>query len=557
MPEYVIYCRKSTDEASGKQTQSIPDQIEKCLQYAQSLNLDIKEKPAKPRFELSDDLIVEDMTSDLHNRKIYQESRKYYIIKEQKTAKEPWARWKWKKLIDLVRRWYIKWIISYSPDRQARNMLEWWELIDCVDKEQVDLKYSNFHFEPNASGKMMLWIWFTLSKQYSDKLSEDVSRGTKSAVSRGKAMWNMKYGFKINEEGYHEPHPVYFPLIKEAFQMKLYDNVSDQYVADWLIKRWFKLIHQTGEIDPLAKNLHRAWRDPFYYGMFVFWKHSVDLKEVSKYYKPVITEEEHQILIERYYWNVKQRISPSATKDENSDFMPFNRGQFITHDGYVMVHNLPNKARFAKKLKELQKTNPHATLWDVVKPSQIRYACKNKNSDMHWFEITFDKIEEVMMRFLKKHLIKSKKVHEMYTNYVNNALAKEQSNENKERRRLQIQLNRTIAKKQEYIRKNIGRDRDREEEKVYQEEKERLERVIYNLQTEMDELGESERNLVMELEAVLWFMKWAEEYYQNANFVQKRKISELVCSNIIINNLGRIQVYVNSGLEWLLSLNMG
>jgi hypothetical protein len=34
--EYVIYCRKSTDDSSGQQTQSIPDQIRKCVDYAHS-----------------------------------------------------------------------------------------------------------------------------------------------------------------------------------------------------------------------------------------------------------------------------------------------------------------------------------------------------------------------------------------------------------------------------------------------------------------------------------------------------------------------------------------
>jgi DNA invertase Pin-like site-specific DNA recombinase len=32
--EYVIYCRKSTDETSELQKQSIPDQIRICLDYA-------------------------------------------------------------------------------------------------------------------------------------------------------------------------------------------------------------------------------------------------------------------------------------------------------------------------------------------------------------------------------------------------------------------------------------------------------------------------------------------------------------------------------------------
>jgi DNA invertase Pin-like site-specific DNA recombinase len=76
----------------------------------------------------------------------------------------------------MVKQNKIAGILSYSPDRQARNMMEGGELINCVDEGLVDLKYTNFHFENTASGKMMLGIWFVFSKQYSDKLSEDVSR---------------------------------------------------------------------------------------------------------------------------------------------------------------------------------------------------------------------------------------------------------------------------------------------------------------------------------------------------------------------------------------------
>ena len=44
--EYVVYCRKSTDESSGNQKQSIPDQIEACLKYAERENLKIMWKPS-------------------------------------------------------------------------------------------------------------------------------------------------------------------------------------------------------------------------------------------------------------------------------------------------------------------------------------------------------------------------------------------------------------------------------------------------------------------------------------------------------------------------------
>jgi hypothetical protein len=49
--EYIIYVRKSTDESSGHQTQSIPDQINKCIRYAEMNDLKIKAKPEDFEFE--------------------------------------------------------------------------------------------------------------------------------------------------------------------------------------------------------------------------------------------------------------------------------------------------------------------------------------------------------------------------------------------------------------------------------------------------------------------------------------------------------------------------
>jgi DNA invertase Pin-like site-specific DNA recombinase len=107
----------------------------------------------------------------------------------------PGKRKKWKRLIKLIKQWKINWLLSYSPDRQARNMVEWWEIIDCVDQWFIDLKYTNFHFESTASWKMMLGIWFVFSKQYSDKLSEDISRWYKTKKINEKVRlwekWNM------------------------------------------------------------------------------------------------------------------------------------------------------------------------------------------------------------------------------------------------------------------------------------------------------------------------------------------------------------------------------
>jgi hypothetical protein len=78
--EYVIYCRKST-ESEEKQTQSIADQIQRCVEYAEANRLIIKQKPKDFSFETGIDLEKED--ADIDNRAVYQKTRHLYIVKEQ------------------------------------------------------------------------------------------------------------------------------------------------------------------------------------------------------------------------------------------------------------------------------------------------------------------------------------------------------------------------------------------------------------------------------------------------------------------------------------------
>ena len=106
--EYVIYVRKSTDDASWeRQAQSIPDQIERCVTYAKEHGLVLKMKPDNFEFEDEKELKLEDSEKDLKSRRIYQDTRKYYIIKERMSGKFPW-RPKWGKLIRKIRKWEIK-----------------------------------------------------------------------------------------------------------------------------------------------------------------------------------------------------------------------------------------------------------------------------------------------------------------------------------------------------------------------------------------------------------------------------------------------------------------
>jgi site-specific DNA recombinase len=77
-------------------------------------------------------------------------------------------------------------IISWHPDRLARNSLDGGRLIFLLDKGSLkDLKFANFSFENNAQGKFMLSIIFGYSKYYVDNLSQNVKRGNRAKIERG------------------------------------------------------------------------------------------------------------------------------------------------------------------------------------------------------------------------------------------------------------------------------------------------------------------------------------------------------------------------------------
>ncbi len=325
--------------------------------------------------------------------------------------------------------------------------------------------------------------------------------------------------------------------------MKIYQNKSDKSIADWLNRMWFVREYKswrTGEAT--SKRLSEMRRNPFYYWMYHRWDSMIDLTEewINPYFEPMISFEEHQILVDRYQKKTWYRAYKSR-KDENDCITPFEKQTIITKDWYSLSPYTPNPWRFRKKLAKLQQTEPDATLADVVESHQISCRCSADQSKFKWLAINYDKIESK----LQKSLNKMKMTEEVYQIYLKDSkvrLAKEKEDIKLELSRLQLALNKVRSEKNRYIDRNMWQAQDDEEREIYNRKKLKFQNQINWITNDIKELTENERDTEMEFEYMLDLLKNAWQLFWEANYVQKRMITKLFVSNIVIISEKQLEI---------------
>lgn len=290
---YVLYARKSTDDPQ-RQIRSIPDQIFECKLLADRVGLNIVR-----------------------------------TLKETKSAKKPGQRPVFKQMLTDLKKGTYDSILSWNPDRLARNMKEGGEIIDMVDENViVDLKFVTHPFTKDANGKMLLGMAFVLSKQYSDDLSQKVTRGVRRSFAEGKSPV-PKHGYLRDDEGLYRPDGKNFGFIKKAWELRA-DGTSFDQIVKFLEDNGYQRLTKKGRVIKISKQtLTDLFQDPFYYGTLMQNGESVDLFGIYSF-EPAITKELYSKVQQLSYRKI------FSAKNQSLAFYPLKKMVICSYCGNNM-----------------------------------------------------------------------------------------------------------------------------------------------------------------------------------------------------------------------------
>ena len=230
--KYILYARKST-ESEERQILSIEAQVS-----------ELKELAAKEKLEIVASLC------------------------EAQTAKEP-GRTKFAEMLSFLQSGKADGIISWHPDRLARNSIDGGQIVYLLDTGIIkDLKFPTFWFDNTPQGKFMLNIAFGQSKYYIDNLSENIRRGHRAKLRRGVFPGFAPLGYLNN----HRTRDIDIdsakaPLLRKGFELYATGKYTLKQIARAL--KDIGLRSYKGNVLSVSC-VQRLLQNHFYYGIFKF-----------------------------------------------------------------------------------------------------------------------------------------------------------------------------------------------------------------------------------------------------------------------------------------------
>lgn len=260
---YCLYARKSTEQ-EDKQVLSIDSQIQEMEKMARNEGLEI-----------------------------------VVTKKESHSAKEAGQRPVFNEIIEELRAGKYNGILTWAPDRIARNAGDLGRVVDLMDqKKLVEIRTFGQKFANTPNDKFMLMILGSQAKLENDNKVINVKRGLRTRAAMGLRPSVAPTGY-LNSKNKDEKcqvlvDPKRAPVVKEMFEKVAYENYSGRRIYKWLVETDFK--NRNGKYITLG-NIYRMLHMTFYYGIFEYPEGSGDWYEGK--HTPIITKELFDLVQEK------------------------------------------------------------------------------------------------------------------------------------------------------------------------------------------------------------------------------------------------------------------
>ena len=254
--KYFIYCRKS-QEAEDRQIMSLESQADEIAK-----------------------LLDQHPDTEIVGR-----------FEESQTAKTP-GRPQFNEMIERIEAGEADGIISWHPDRLARNSIDGGRIIYALDQGALkDLLFCSYSFENDPQGKFMLNISFGYSKYYVDNLSINVKRGLQTKLKNGWKPNLAPIGYRnCKETRTIIPDRQHFKAVRGMFELLLQGGNTPSDIHRTVCNEWAyttPLRNKTGGKAPALSTVYKILANPFYAG-FIRWKGQL----YSGSHIPIVTKSE-------------------------------------------------------------------------------------------------------------------------------------------------------------------------------------------------------------------------------------------------------------------------
>jgi DNA invertase Pin-like site-specific DNA recombinase len=172
-------------------------------------------------------------------------------------------------MLSLIEKGKADGIISWHPDRLARNSVDGGKIIHFVDRGLIkSLKFPTFWFEPTPQGLFMLNVAFGQSKYFVDNLRENVKRGLRQKIRNGVWPGWAPVGYLNNPK----TRMIDIDREKSGKVKKLFELYSTGKYTLKSLANWCKEKNLRGNLgkEIAISNVQKILTNPFYIGLMKY-----------------------------------------------------------------------------------------------------------------------------------------------------------------------------------------------------------------------------------------------------------------------------------------------